>query len=162
MSGTTGNRNAAKKLPELALTLAESERRAAWAEHGAEMMAAFFARPQHPTVRPEAWWQYTEGIPPRLRRLPEWPDDHPAPWEVEEPVKCARAAWLARNGHLTADELADLAADTSEDTARLRAAVKRALAHQEGRSDRASEPHSRPPGAAEALQPLHRPARHPP
>jgi hypothetical protein len=71
----------------------EAERRAAWENHGAEIMETW----RHPARRPWAWWKYEMNVDPPRKHDPR----SPAATNNE-------ALWLAEHGHLALWEIEHL------------------------------------------------------
>jgi hypothetical protein len=87
----------------------EGERREAWERHRGELTDEYEARQLGD--RPDAWWRFVADRPKYLTPCPSEPGPHGlvkrVRWGHEEAVE--RFAWMAREGHLTGAELANIA-----------------------------------------------------
>jgi hypothetical protein len=86
----------------------ETEQRAAWQEHGDELVA--YARDSRPGNRPAAWWLYVARRPEHLGPYPLDPPPGQPRWgeahgQAIDRHKFEPILYLAANGHLFEDEI---------------------------------------------------------
>jgi hypothetical protein len=95
----------------------DEERREAWEERREALMERYLTPPRRVGGRPQDWWDYVAGRDEHLLEDPPLlgfkgtEDEHAAALDEyeNEPI-----IWLAENGHLTAEEIADLAEEANE------------------------------------------------